>query len=324
MVAATLRAAAWVSVIGLYTVVQAGSAWAGGVGVVGDSYSDEYEFYPPDRSRARNWVEFLASTRGLDFGTRSTASRGEPRNQGFAFNWARSGATTSDLANTGQVSGVVEQVSRGDVDMVVMFIGGNDYLNALEAPDPIQALRIAGPRAIENLRRAAETILAANEDVRLVLITVPDLRDLPDIRQALREGRLSDSVLKSASRGVGEFNAAIRQFGRARPRVAVADFDLQSRVAKALAGDIVPVDGHRIFRGASGDEPTNFFLADRRHAGTIGQALLARLIVDTINARFQATIPRIGEREILSFADSVGTDREVVRVEQTVEVPARP
>ena len=36
----------------------------GGVGVMGDSYSDEYQFYPPDRSTARNWVEILAATRG--------------------------------------------------------------------------------------------------------------------------------------------------------------------------------------------------------------------------------------------------------------------
>ena len=39
-----------------------------GIGVLGDSYSDEYQFYPPDRSTARNWVEILATTRGLDFG----------------------------------------------------------------------------------------------------------------------------------------------------------------------------------------------------------------------------------------------------------------
>jgi len=25
-----------------------------GIGVLGDSYSDEYQFYPPDRSTARN------------------------------------------------------------------------------------------------------------------------------------------------------------------------------------------------------------------------------------------------------------------------------
>src|SRR3954467_5173300 len=64
------------------------------IGVLGDSYSDEYQFYPPDRSTAQNWVEILARARGLNFGRYSAYSRGEPRNQGFEFNWARSDATS--------------------------------------------------------------------------------------------------------------------------------------------------------------------------------------------------------------------------------------
>src|SRR5262245_11912339 len=39
-----------------------------GVGVIGDSYSDEYHFYPPDRSTAANWVEQLQQDSRVDFG----------------------------------------------------------------------------------------------------------------------------------------------------------------------------------------------------------------------------------------------------------------
>src|SRR5947209_4962250 len=84
-----------------------------GIGVLGDSYSDEYQFYPPDRPTARNWVEILARARGLNFGKFSTASRGEPRNQGFAFNWSRSDAETEDMIRTGQHTGLALQVARG-------------------------------------------------------------------------------------------------------------------------------------------------------------------------------------------------------------------
>src|SRR3954468_1879165 len=87
----------------------------GGIGVLGDSYSDEYQFYPPDRSTARNWVEILAATRGLDFGPFTTHSRGEPRKQGFAYNWARSDATTEDMIKSGQHTGLAQQVARGQV-----------------------------------------------------------------------------------------------------------------------------------------------------------------------------------------------------------------
>src|SRR4029450_7949687 len=130
---------------------------AGGIGVLGDSYSDEYQFYPPDRSSARNWVEILAACRGLDFGSFSTASRGEPRNQGFAYNWARSDAETGDLIATGQHTGLAAQVTRGEVTLVVVFAGGNDFIHALQAPDPMAALAHVLPRALANYREAVET-----------------------------------------------------------------------------------------------------------------------------------------------------------------------
>jgi len=307
MFAGLLRTALVFCVIASTTVVQ-----AGGIGVVGDSYSDEYQFYPPDRDQARNWVEFLAATRDLDFGSPSTSSRGEPRNQGFAFNWARSGATTDDLEKTGQVAGVVDQITRGEVDVVVMFIGGNDFIDALESADAAEALQAAIPRAITNTRQAVTTILAARSDVKLVLVTIPDLRDLPEIREAVGDGRLTNFMLQTACRATDELNATIRQIGRENPRAAVADFDLQSRAAKAIGGDVVSVAGRKFVRASTGDDPDHFFLADGRHLGTIGQGILARLIVDTLNARFGMTIPRVGEPEILRFANDLAPVRNVV------------
>src|SRR3954451_15363333 len=104
------------------------AGWRGGIGVLGDSYSDEYQFYPPDRSTARNWVEILAATRGLDFGAFTRRSRGEPRNQGFAYNWARSDAATDDMIRSGQHTGLAAQVASGEVKLVCMIIGGNDFI----------------------------------------------------------------------------------------------------------------------------------------------------------------------------------------------------
>ena len=64
------------------------------IGSLGDSLTDEYQFYGPDRTAARNWVQILGTTRAdqVDFGTFTTTDRGETRNQGYAQNWARSGA----------------------------------------------------------------------------------------------------------------------------------------------------------------------------------------------------------------------------------------
>src|SRR3954468_17135097 len=172
---------------GTLSTARAGSP--GGIGVLGDSYSDEYGFYPPDRSTARNWVEILAATRGLDFGPYSEVSRGEPRNQGFAYNWARSDAETADLIATGQHIGLAEQVARGEVKTVVVFIGGNDFIHAWQSSDPAGRLREVLPRALVNYRTAVETLRAADPGVKLVVATVPDIRNLPDIAASLREGR---------------------------------------------------------------------------------------------------------------------------------------
>src|SRR3954462_11163696 len=60
------------------------------IGVLGDSYSDEYQFYPPDRTTARNWVEIPAEPRGWISGGSGAGGRGEPRNGGYEYNWARS------------------------------------------------------------------------------------------------------------------------------------------------------------------------------------------------------------------------------------------
>src|SRR4051795_2435806 len=106
------------------------------IGVLGDSYSDEYQFYPPDRTTARNWVEILSELRGLDFGPFSTLSRGEPRNQGFAYNWARSDATTDDMIAGGQLAGLTSQVAEGKVKVVLISIGGNDFIQAFQSTDP--------------------------------------------------------------------------------------------------------------------------------------------------------------------------------------------
>src|SRR4051812_9479144 len=169
----SLRALLFVSLL-LVPCQAALAGLRGAIGVLGDSYSDEYQFYPPDRSTARNWVEILAATRGLDFGAFSAAGRGEPRNQGYAYNWARSDATTADLIAAGQHTGLAAQVARGEVGLVMVYIGGNDFIHALQSPDPLGALGGALPRALENHRAAVATILGAGGDVKVVLVTLSD------------------------------------------------------------------------------------------------------------------------------------------------------
>jgi hypothetical protein len=278
--------------------------WRGGIGVIGDSYSDEYQFYPPDRSTARNWVEILAATRKLNFGSFSLANRAEPRNQGYAYNWARSDATTESMIATGQHTGVAAQAASGEVTLVVMFIGGNDFINAMKTADPVDTLQQVGPRAEVNFERAFRTVLGAHPDVKLVVATVPDIRHLPEFREALKSGQLPKAYADAASATLAHYNGRIRALAFHNPRVALIDLDLVTRLRDKLSPEAVSVAGRPIVRWVPSNDPTHLFLADVRHLGTVGQGLFAELIVTAVDAKFNAGVAPLSHREIIEFASS--------------------
>jgi hypothetical protein len=125
------------------------------IATLGDSLTDEYEFYPPDRTAAQNWVEILSSLRGgqdgnpdqISFGAFSSKTRGETRNQGYAQNWARSGATASaydfnkytsapydlqqELYGIDPKKGMYGLLNQpgglANINVVTLLIGGNDF-----------------------------------------------------------------------------------------------------------------------------------------------------------------------------------------------------
>ena len=154
--------------------------------------------------------------------TRAAASRGTG---GFAYNWARSDATTEDLIAAGQHTGLARQIARGEVRLAVVFIGGNDFINALKGPDPEAALASALPRALANHRLAVETLLAADPEVRLVLATLPDVRHLPEFAGPIAEGRLPRRLADASTAAIRRFNAQVRGMAASDPRIALADLD---------------------------------------------------------------------------------------------------
>src|SRR5688500_1789350 len=104
---------AWIlsCLIGL-SVSAAAAAAPVGFGALGDSVGDEYQFRSGTITGTQNHVELLANFRVLNFGTFTTASRGEPRNQGYEYNFANAGDNTvagvtgPHLFSQGQVQGL--------------------------------------------------------------------------------------------------------------------------------------------------------------------------------------------------------------------------
>lgn len=273
-----------------------------GIGVMGDSYSDEYQFYTPHRNTARNWVEILAETRGLNFGRLSLVSRGEPRNQGYEYNWARSDATTESLIATGQHTGLAAQVARGDVSIVFVFIGGNDFINATRGPDPAAAAREVLPRAMGHFRTAVETVRNASPNLRLVLSTLPDIRDLPEFAAPIRDGRLSRDVADTFTDAMRKYNAHVRAIAGSDPRTALMDFERMVLVANLFRHRAVRVAGLQLDREVGADDVGHFFLADDRHPGTLANGMVAILAVETLKTRFGLKIAPLRDVEVVEYA----------------------
>src|SRR5258706_16364414 len=99
-----------------------------GVGAMGSSTTDEYQFSALHPT-ARSWVEILATTHNWNFGSFTTVSRDEPRNQGYEYNWARVGATTGGLLTQGQETGLVRQAANGKGTLAFLRIGNKDFPN---------------------------------------------------------------------------------------------------------------------------------------------------------------------------------------------------
>jgi hypothetical protein len=194
-------------------------------------------------------VEILAATRGLDFGRFDTAGRHEPRNQGYAFNWARSDATTEDMIRTGQ---------------------------------------------------------------HTALVTLPDIRHLPEFAEPLRSGRLPATLADAFTVAIGRYNAQLRAFAANDPRIALIDLDRTTRAANLVSQDSVLVAGRRLDRRRPANALDCLFLADARHPGTLGQGLMACLFIEIVDRKFDAGITPLSPQEVLVFARSVQPPRDAV------------
>lgn len=270
-----------------------------GIGVLGDSYSDEYQFYPPHRTQARNWVEILAKARGLNFGAFSQASRGEPRNQGFAHNWARSDAETGDVIRAGQHTGLAEQIARGDVGAVVVFTGGNDFIHALSASEAERHVARVLDCAISNFDVIVETLLQAGPRVQVFVATVPDILDLPEFATRLRAGTLSQATASAYSKAVKSYNRHLRARAMPGGRISLIDLALDVQLARRPDPDSVIVAGRRLDRIHPANADDHAFLADSRHIGILMQGELANHIIDALNARLHLGIKPLSVDEIL-------------------------
>ncbi|MGE3818248.1 MAG: SGNH/GDSL hydrolase family protein [Isosphaeraceae bacterium] len=294
----------------------------GPIGTLGDSSTDEYRYYPPDRIVARSWVELLSATRGLNFGPFAHVSLGEPRNQGYSHNWARSDATTVGMI-ANQLPGLADQVARGQVRDVAILVGANDFLEvlygvtqgALSTQEAIALMPQVAARASLNLGTAVNTILAASPDARIVVSTI-NVMSLPIVVAGAAGVPLGEALLQATDQAVAQYNGLIRQVADSQPRVGLVDLAAASEQIAVSGVTSFPFGGTTI-RLSTGNDFHNLFLADGIHPGTVGQGILANLFVDAFNREFGTKVRPLSEHEIVKYA------REAQHLPPPLSVQAR-
>lgn len=288
-------------------------AQAPSMGALGDSLSDEYRFYPPDRSQARNWVELLGAKRILNFGPFSLRSRGEPRNAGFAQDWAQSQATSADMV-ANQLPGLLSQVRSGQVGLVSVIVGDNDFGHFLEsapalASDPqalMGRLEQVTASAEMNLDATVNAVLGANPNVKVVVGTIFDISQTPAVQSlAGAFGAQGQQLLQATSEAIGAYNAHVRAVAASNPRVALADLEAVDAAITAQAaqsGGTLTYRGFTLQVATPGDAPNHLLLADGYHPGTVGQGLMADTIVSALDQTFNLPIRSLSLDQIIHLA----------------------
>src|ERR1039457_204472 len=102
----------------------------GKLGAMGDSLTDEY-WDSGVATYATNWPGLVVMYRGVNMGPTAaqagTNTWGSPRNAGYKYNWALSGANSTTLLSEGQHTGLAGQAASDEVLTAVLAIGSNDF-----------------------------------------------------------------------------------------------------------------------------------------------------------------------------------------------------
>lgn len=279
-----------------------------GIGIIGDSQSDEYRAddnrgsnYP---NSTYNWVELLAQDRDLNVGTWSYYE--ESRRRGYEYNFSRSGATAKTMIDQGQHTKLAEYVKSGQVNTVIIFIGANDYAPFLydNAYAAIYNGDMKEPEIIEkrntivaHIKTAVET-LKRSGNPRIFVVTIPDWGDNTAVKIAFplphQRLRVTDAIR--------ETNNDIMEMAHSE-EVAVIDIqEFYRNLRTSENGYKVTVGDITLDQYIPQNNPRSSFLRDGIHTGTVVNGLLANYILSALNPHLSRPVELLSDEEILKRA----------------------
>ena len=278
----------------------------GGVGILGDSSSDEFR---ADDNRGGayaattlNWAELLVNHRSVDLG--SWGVRSEPRRAGYAYNWARSGATAAEVVSGGQAAGLAAQITAGNVSTVILMVGANDFASWNDTYTGVYDGSVSGASLtakitgiVESVRLAVDTVQRAGA-AKIFVATLIDRGTTPAFLAAypdpLKRQRVKDAIVA--------VNAEIRQMATPNDIQVVDLFSYGTTLLPLIdASGYLNIGGEKISAVAPGDEPHHLVLGDNEHGGTVASGLIANYFIGALAAA-GITIAPFTDQEILANA----------------------
>lgn len=249
------------------------------IGVVGDSLSDEYITYPYGFLE-RNWTMLLQNTGYANLGDFQSL-RMYPRLYGYGFNWARAGATSSDVIAEGQALGLAAQLFQEKVEVAVVMAGANDIREIYTSAYDGTLSDAQRERFLNDLRSNFDTIvltLALADPKLLIVCTIPDLGDT----SRYRFERYPDAEKRATVTKLIE--DANREVVEAATRHDAVVLDTFAWFKDMTTQPEFRFLGYRIQTETAGVEPFHLLSIDGFHPGTLAQTYLGNQILDLIES----------------------------------------
>jgi VCBS repeat-containing protein len=280
------------------------------IGIMGDSTTDEYRGTDNRggsfASVTYNWLEQLVLKRDVFVGP--WGNWGDPRRTGYEYNWARSAAVAQNLLTQGQAVGLASQVGAGKIDLVITWIGNNDFApyNTSDGYEPIYNGTLSGTALdtkindlVSYITQGVDTVRAARV-VPMIVATISNWNLSPGV---LGDPRFQDPAKRQrVTDAINRANQGIIAMANARG-MGIFDSDaFTNSLLPRVVNGFLNVGGVQINVFGVGDNPVNGILGDGIHSGTVLGGLIANEYVHIINTLRDPDILPFSEQEILATA----------------------
>ena len=314
------------------------SCWTAAAGeplkvlAIGDSLTEEYRFelpfsapksLIPPVANTTSWVEILATRRADHFSMGSYEAEyfeyNDLRNAGYKFNYGIPGFTAlnwSALINQNYSSNILLALGEartrskltdhlGDVDAVIIFLGGNDlksdYSGIFRDDDPPPVMA----QLLENLAEIHDFIRSREPGLPILIATAPDIGSTYVIAT---HPNYQDPFWKIRARQrIMTINEEIIALAASRGATVIRIDHLTDMIRDRAPFQINGTEFS--FTPDDGNAPLHIFCHDGFHPASMAQGIIANLIIDGLNQATNAVIPPLANREILASVVGVNPDQ---------------